>query len=113
MFAIKIMARFLVCLAVTVGFTDAYKFTFYGGLQCRGARLGEIIGGPGLGCRTDFRGVASAVIVESTGPVDDPFTVVLYSSNDCNPDTIIANGDEDDLCLTANFGSYEVWNLFD
>ncbi|KAM0282358.1 hypothetical protein ACHAQH_003037 [Verticillium albo-atrum] len=113
MFASNIMARFLICLAAAVSFTDAYKLTFYGGLQCRGARLGEVIGGPGLGCRTDFNGVASAVIVESTGDVDDPFTVVLYSSNDCNPDTIIVHGDEDDSCLTGNFASYEVWNLFD
>ncbi|KAM0329418.1 hypothetical protein ACHAQA_004725 [Verticillium albo-atrum] len=113
MFASHMMMRFIACLAIAVGFADAYKLVFYGGLQCRGARLGEIIGGPNLGCRTDFSGVASAVIVESTGAVDDGFTVVLYSSNDCNPDTIIVNGDEDDFCLTANFASYEVWNLFD
>lgn len=51
-------------------------------------------------------GVALGVIVESTGPIDDPFYVVKYSTNDCNPDSEVARGDQG--CIGQNYASFNV-----
>ncbi|KAK9783847.1 hypothetical protein AB5N19_14401 [Seiridium cardinale] len=76
----------------------------------------EIIAGPGE-CRTDKIDVGSAPLclqVRSTGPVDDGFQVVWFSSDDCNPSNIMGHGDEttDD---TGNFDiqGYKSWQIWD
>lgn len=89
---------------------QAFNIRFYQGKSCRNFSLGNWIGGPDQGCQTEFSGNSQSVIVKSTGPVDDPFYVVFFSSKDCNPSTRILHTDQD-KCKDVQFGSYEVWNV--
>ncbi|KAH6666251.1 hypothetical protein B0J14DRAFT_491129, partial [Halenospora varia] len=53
---------------------------------------------------------AKSAIIQSTGPVDDPFMITFFSSDDCDPNTAIIHGDSG--CVTPqNYRSYEIWNL--
>ncbi|KAF2180463.1 hypothetical protein K469DRAFT_592431, partial [Zopfia rhizophila CBS 207.26] len=51
---------------------------------------------------------SSSILVSSTGAVDNGFTLVMFSSNDCNPDMEIAHGgdvDEGQKSLNGDFSS--------
>ncbi|KAI9674538.1 MAG: hypothetical protein M1817_001876 [Caeruleum heppii] len=107
------MGLVLAALAFALPWGSSFKLDFYQGGKCRSANIGESVIGPDAGCQTQWAGTAASVMVESTGPIDDPFYVVLFSSDDCNPDTVI--GRTDTGCLAAdaapiNYKSFEVWN---
>ena len=87
----------------------ALKISLYTGENCTSSNNGVVVLGPDQGCQTQGVGVAASAVIESTGVVDDTFYAVLFSSNDCNPDTVLAKGDQD--CVSANYHSFAVWNV--
>jgi hypothetical protein len=87
------MYRLLALLAIAVSQAYSYGITFYNGQSCRSGSLGTFIGGPNQGCRKDNAGVAHSAIIQNTGPVDNPFMVTFFTSDDCKPDTEIVHGD--------------------
>jgi len=89
--------------------TGAFKISLYTGKSCTGASDGTVILGPKDGCRKDAAGVAAAAVIRGTDPQDDNSYTVFFSSDDCDPDTAIAKGD--DGCVAANYGSFAVWNV--
>ncbi|KAF4983552.1 hypothetical protein FZEAL_1087 [Fusarium zealandicum] len=112
-------ANTLAILALALTGVNAYKFHYYASQQCTSQKLLEDVLGPDQGCQTldSARANAGSLIIESTGPVDDPFMVVLFDSIDCNPDTIVGHGDENGGCLKPDegraFHSYQVWDLWE
>ncbi|RYP59115.1 hypothetical protein DL770_010278 [Monosporascus sp. CRB-9-2] len=105
-------------LSLAVSSVYGYDFGFWGNVGCRSDSLGHVVAGPDQGCMTHYTGDSNSFTIRSTGPVDDPFMVVMFSSSDCNPDTIIGHSDgTDSTCLSApsgtNYGSFEVWNLME
>ena len=98
--------------AVYASVASSFKLSFYNGKQCRSAGLGSISVSVQDGCRTDHVGVGSSMVVTSEGEADDGSYLVLFSSDDCNPATIVAH--KDSGCAdpgTSNYGSFEVWNV--
>ncbi|KAF4553730.1 Hypothetical protein D9617_6g094620 [Elsinoe fawcettii] len=86
--------------------TLAFKIDLYQGSKCTGIRTAQFIMGPDQGCKTDPTAMASAAVITSTGPVDDLFTAVFYSSPDCTPGTAINHTDEG--CIAVNYQSFNV-----
>lgn len=83
---------------------------FFSGEKFHGQALGEFIGGPDQGCRTDFFGNGASVQVQGTGSVDDNFMITFFNSQECDPDTEIAHADGD--CMTVKgYRSFEVLDL--
>ncbi|KAG9235776.1 hypothetical protein BJ875DRAFT_398443 [Amylocarpus encephaloides] len=109
----------LTLLTFAVSQAASYKLSFYRGEGCRGEMLGEIVAGPGVGCRKDNAGFAQSVIIESTGEVDDNFMFNFMTGADCNPDTAYAKSDGTiGKCLTAtvddkNFAAWQIWNVYE
>ncbi|KAI1846800.1 hypothetical protein JX265_004770 [Neoarthrinium moseri] len=71
----------------------------------------------GLGCKTDGAGKQQATKV-TAGNGDDALVVAFFSSNDCNPDTLLATVDETSEingleagCWEGKYGSFEVWSV--
>ncbi len=98
----------------TIPFANGFKLTAYNGEQCRSARLNDWTGGPNEGCQDPINyGVAQSVVISSTGPVDDNFYTVFFSSDDCDPDTEVNNGQGhfDDGCFTGEYKSFAVWDV--
>jgi len=66
--------------------------------------------GPDQGCQTRSAGLSSSAWIGSTGPIDDTFYTVFFSSDNCNPDTVVTKGDEG--CVTVeNYKSFAVWDM--
>ncbi|KAI1417119.1 hypothetical protein F5Y13DRAFT_153703 [Hypoxylon sp. FL1857] len=106
----------ILTISLAVSVSHAYDFGLYRDQGCRGEGLGHVVAGPNQGCMTHGVGTAQSFTIKSTGPVDNPFMVVMYSSGDCNPDTIIGHSDgTESKCLSVtngqNYGSFEVWDL--
>lgn len=105
----------LVTLTTLSAFCNAYAMTHYTGLQCRGGGLGKADVNPTSGCQRGFAGNAASVVVKAAdNDKDFGNAVVFFSGPDCNPKDIMNNGDgfSVDGCFTANYGSYEVWDLW-
>lgn len=96
-------------LVLSASPVTSFAFTYYRGPGCRSENLGDKVFGPDQGCQTFNAGTAQSFIVGSTGPVDDTFYAVMFSSPDCNPDTIVAYNDMG--CLSGTYGSMQVWNV--
>ncbi|KXJ91838.1 hypothetical protein Micbo1qcDRAFT_174860 [Microdochium bolleyi] len=99
--------------SVALSQVAAYDITFWANKGCRSGAPVHWMGGPNQGCRQDWLGTYASAMVKSTGSVDDNFMLVFFSSPDCNPDTIIWNGDENTGgCIEVNNAkSFEVWDL--
>ena len=86
--------------------------------SCRSANLGWRDVDASTGCNRDNAGVAASIMIahneteEAGGEGDKDFgsVVVLFHGDDCKPSDILTYGD--DGCLTGNYGSYEVWDLW-
>ncbi|KAF2870767.1 hypothetical protein BDV95DRAFT_595463 [Massariosphaeria phaeospora] len=87
----------------------AYEISLFPSLQFRSQRLASLVVRPGDGCKTDHTGVASSAMLKSEDTSAGVFYVVFFEGNDCNPDKIIARGN--DGCVKALYGSFEVWNV--
>lgn len=112
------LARHLIPLAVLLaagpGPSDAYDLVFYSGSGCRGQALGSILTGQTRDeCKRDHGGNAGSVLVRSTGEVDNNYMVVLFGSDDCNPENEVKHGDETDFCLEAGYKGFQVWDMSD
>ncbi|KAF6807338.1 hypothetical protein CSOJ01_08223 [Colletotrichum sojae] len=71
----------------------------------------------GTGCRTDGAGKDQSMLV-TAGNGDYALVAVFFSSDDCNPETIIATVDETyeangkvPGCWEGKYGSFEVWSV--
>ncbi|EGD99374.1 hypothetical protein TESG_06728 [Trichophyton tonsurans CBS 112818] len=80
------------------------------GEHCRSEQLGVQVAGPGQECSTVSAGTAKSVIVKSTGKVDDNFYAVFFSSDDCDPNTVILHTDSD-KCQNVEYKSFKVWDV--
>ncbi|KAL2070152.1 hypothetical protein VTL71DRAFT_13178 [Oculimacula yallundae] len=107
----------LVTGVVLVPLVSALSFTFFQTTACKtgGETLRDIVYGPGAGCQIEpVTNGAGSVSIRSTGPIDNTFYAAFFSSNDCNPDTIVVHGDENNGCLNsqpATWGSMQVYNV--
>ncbi|KDB28019.1 hypothetical protein H109_00164 [Trichophyton interdigitale MR816] len=100
----------LIPLVALVGLslpTQGFEFRFYRGEHCRSEQLGVQVAGPGQECSTVSAGTAKSVIVKSTGKVDDNFYAVFFSSDDCDPNTVILHTDSD-KCQNVEYKSFKV-----
>ncbi|EZF35216.1 hypothetical protein H101_01234 [Trichophyton interdigitale H6] len=103
----------LIPLVALVGLslpTQGFEFRFYRGEHCRSEQLGVQVAGPGQECSTVSAGTAKSVIVKSTGKVDDNFYAVFFSSDDCDPNTVILHTDSD-KCQNVEYKSFKVWDV--
>jgi hypothetical protein len=111
------LLNFLAALATFCTLTNAYKLSFYSGKSCRSQGLGSREIAPDTGCGRDFAGVgASAVVSVAEKNKDYGKIAVFFSGDDCKPSDIMDEGDAfryEDGCWTGNYGSYEVWDLWD
>ncbi|KAI9748420.1 MAG: hypothetical protein M4579_007234 [Chaenotheca gracillima] len=98
-------------VALAAAAAQAFKVDFYNSDNCAGEFVGEFIGGTGQGCRTDYVGVSEGALVQSTGPVDDGFSVAFYSSNDCNPGNAVAEADNNCVEIDSEVGAYMSFNV--
>lgn len=102
----------LVAIALYASVASSFRLSFYQGKQCRSASLGKIEVSAKDGCKTDHVGVGSSLVVTGEGEADDGSYLVLFSSDDCNPATIVDH--KDSGCADPgkkNYGSFEVWNV--
>lgn len=99
--------------SVTAG---GLKLYFYQGRECRSAAVGLVEVEPATGCRTDYSDYAKSFVVtnlDGSDEGDNPYMVVMFSSDDCNPATIIATTDGGCMSTTGvQYSSYEVWDVF-
>ena len=105
--------RTLVLTALYTSVASSFRLAFYNGKQCRSAGLGSINVSAKDGCRTAHVGVGSSLVVVNEGGDDDGSYLVLFSSDDCNPATIVSHKDSGcaDPGDKKNYGSFEVWNV--
>ncbi|EFR03592.1 hypothetical protein MGYG_06586 [Nannizzia gypsea CBS 118893] len=100
----------LVALAGLPLTTQGFEFRFYRGNDCRSEQLGLYVAGPGQDCTTMSAGAAKSVIVKSTGEIDSNFYAVFFSSEDCDPNTIVLHTDNDE-CHNVEYKSFKVWDV--
>ncbi len=107
-------SAFLALTNFTLRFTYAFRLSPYAGGQCRGAALGSWVGGPDQGCQERlYPGNSASVAISSTGSIDDDFYTVFFSSDDCDPDTEVNDGQGhfDDGCFSGAYNSFAVWDV--
>ncbi|KAM5438231.1 hypothetical protein MferCBS31731_005092 [Microsporum ferrugineum] len=103
----------LIPLVALVGLpltTQGFEFRFYRGKDCRSEPLGFEVAGPGQDCSTVSAGTAQSVIVKSTGKVDDNLYAVFFSSDDCDPNSIVLHTDNDE-CQNVQYKFFKVWDV--
>ncbi|KAF6832226.1 hypothetical protein CPLU01_06325 [Colletotrichum plurivorum] len=105
---------FVAALGMSATVVSAFTVSVYQGQQCRSANLGSFEVNAGDGCRNDRVGTGRSLVIHAADDEDEenPYMLVLFSSDDCNPATIIAKGDRG--CLSSsnsNYGSFEVWDV--
>jgi hypothetical protein len=106
----------LACLSTFYTFTNAYKLSIYGGKSCRGQSYGSREMKVDSGCQRDFAGNGASVVISADASNKDfGNVVVFFEGDDCKPSNIMQGGAAfvfEDGCWTGNYGSYEVWNLW-
>ncbi|KAF1976752.1 hypothetical protein BU23DRAFT_454666 [Bimuria novae-zelandiae CBS 107.79] len=104
--------RSLALCATLTALTDAYTITFYRGLNCRGEVLSSLDVGVGSPSSREFL-AASISLKRDEGGKDSNTAIVFFNGDDCYPSDIMKDGDgySEEGCFTANYGSYEVWDL--
>ena len=119
-------ANLLALIASFTTLASSFELTIRGGGsgRCNGDFKTKDTYGANKGCRTDFAGEGAGILVKSEGEQDDANILVLFSSTDCDPGTIIAygdqytdNGDFDVTCIQGEdgetYGSFAVWNVLE
>jgi hypothetical protein len=86
------------------------QVNFYQGEGCRSTPLGPLELIASDDCHQDFVGEAKSAVIRA-GDEDSWSTVVFFESNECNPETIIYDGDSG--CATPEkwWGSFAVWDV--
>ncbi|KAF2754841.1 hypothetical protein EJ05DRAFT_479260 [Pseudovirgaria hyperparasitica] len=110
------MTKLLFFLAALTSLSTVNGFTLspYGSAKCSGRANGKQEYNPGDGCRREFAGVTSSVVIQRDDAKDNNHVVVFFKSDDCRPDedNIIVWKD-DKGCQDVGYGSFEVWDLGD
>ncbi|KAF2270077.1 hypothetical protein CC78DRAFT_611744 [Lojkania enalia] len=102
-------------LSLSISAAHSYKLTYFKGENCEGEKLPEVDIGPSLGCKSDQAKEAKSVMVKSTGPIDKGWTLVMFKTDNCDPDQESMHGDdgeEGSACYTGEIAAVEAWDLY-
>ncbi|EGY21465.1 uncharacterized protein VDAG_02989 [Verticillium dahliae VdLs.17] len=105
---VRLLATAVVAASVSSCFK--HRLSFYNGNSCNSAALGSVEVEASPDCHTDHVGVAQSFTVKGLGDGENPDYVVMFASDDCNPETIIDKAEAG--CLRTgdgpNYGSFQL-----
>ncbi|KAF9882496.1 hypothetical protein CkaCkLH20_00532 [Colletotrichum karsti] len=108
------IASLLMTFVLAAPLASAMRVSIYQGKQCRSANLGSFEVNAGDGCRNDRVGTGQSLVIQppENEDAENPYMLVLFSSDNCNPATIITAKDKGCLSIEdKNYGSFEVWDV--
>lgn len=110
----KTTATLATLLVASASQTRAFTLSFRDTQDCSGIATGRVTVTPADGCVTDVPGSGFNMVNDDLGDEEAGWYLVIFSSDDCNPDTIISNSDEETGgCISGSIRSFAVWDVME